>query len=53
MADPMNDAGGRPTEATEGGDAASTRGGCLNLGWGCLPVLVGGVLLLPLGLFMP
>lgn len=29
---------------------AAERGGCMNLGWGCLPVLVGGMVALPTGL---
>ncbi len=31
---------------------AKKRGGCLNLGWGCLPLLVGGPMFLPLGLWL-
>lgn len=30
---------------------ASTRGGCLKLGWGCLPVWM-GLMLLPAGLWL-
>ena len=41
-----------PSEAPSahgGGDSAEKQGGCLDLGWGCLPV-VAAILLLP-GLF--
>jgi hypothetical protein len=35
---------------SDAGIADPERGGCLRLGWGCLP-LVGGVALLPAGLW--
>jgi hypothetical protein len=44
------EAGSGATE-TDSGDAFKAKpegGGCLNLGWGCLPVLVAGLTLVPL-----
>ena len=40
-----------PSEATLDTDNKAKSGGCLNLGWGCLSVFVGGALLLPIGYF--
>jgi hypothetical protein len=34
------------------GDESASRGGCLNFGWGCLPVLVGFVVMLPAAWWM-
>ena len=39
------------SEATLDTDVKRKSGGCLNLGWGCLSVFVGGALLLPAGFF--
>jgi hypothetical protein len=58
--DGMTPEAARPTEAqpadapvgdAQGGPAAE-RGGCLKLGWGCLPVLAGLSLVLPAGLWL-
>ena len=38
-------------EATLDTDRKEKTGGCLNLGWGCLSIFVGGALLLPVGFF--
>jgi hypothetical protein len=37
-------------EAPGSGAADPARGGCMKLGWGCLPVLL-GAMLIPAGLF--
>jgi hypothetical protein len=49
---PGLDAPPHAQENEQPGDGAAdpTRGGCMKLGWGCLPVL-GGLMLLPAGLF--
>ena len=49
-----NPEGGGGAETTESGDAFKAepeRGGCFQLGWGCLPVVVAGFGLLPLMIF--
>lgn len=46
-----NDETGAAGKTSDSGDAFKAepeRGGCFQLGWGCLPVLVAGVGLLPL-----
>jgi hypothetical protein len=37
-------------EPRDSGAADPTRGGCMKFGWGCLPVLL-GLMLVPAGLF--
>jgi hypothetical protein len=39
------------TEAPGSASADPARGGCLKLGWGCLPVLL-GFMLIPAGLYV-
>ncbi len=42
---------GGTTETTDEFKADPERGGCMKLGWGCLPVLVAGFGLMPLMMF--
>jgi hypothetical protein len=57
MSGGMDGGGGAPRDGEagarqDGEDApAAARGGCLKLGWGCLPVVVGLSLALPAGLW--
>lgn len=45
-------AGEEPEEATLDTDRKVKTGGCLNLGWGCMSVIVGGFVVLPIGLWL-
>lgn len=42
--------GALDNEAGQSGTPDPARGGCLKFGWGCLPVLL-GVMMIPAGLF--
>ena len=49
-----NGSAGAAADTTDSGDsfkAEPERGGCFQLGWGCLPVIVAGFGLLPLMMF--
>ncbi len=44
--------GDESSEARLDTDSKEKTGGCLNLGWGCMSVFIGGMVLLPIGLWL-